>query len=65
MDPPTTSNVLDEHLSTEILFTKELKPKPKINVPKSNLFILDEPIEKGDDNIIEKVIDFHEEDDKK
>jgi protein TonB len=63
LDPPTTSNVLDEHLSTEIIFTKELKPK--LNVPKSNPFIPDEPIEKGDDNIIEKVIDFHEEDDAK
>ena len=40
----------------DIVFVKEKQPKPKVN-PNRNVFIPDEPIEKGDNLIKETIID--------
>ena len=44
--------------TTEIRFTKELKEVPKQDLPEKQIFVKDAPIEKGDNDIVEKVIDF-------
>jgi len=43
---------------TEVLFVKESKPKPKVDLPKKQVFIPDEEIKKGDNEIIETIIDI-------
>ncbi|MEE9408382.1 MAG: energy transducer TonB [Polaribacter sp.] len=53
---PERSNVVYMELDTEILFTKEPKVVPKVEIVKAYPFILDK-IEKGDNTIIETIID--------
>jgi protein TonB len=49
--------------STEIIFTKEVKVTPNIKVVKTPPFIVDAPIDKGDNTVIETVIDLPSEKD--
>ena len=58
---PDESNIVYIEHDTEVLYTKQPKVKPKIETPKITKLIIDEPISKGDNNIIENVIDISEE----
>ncbi len=53
---PDESNVISIEPDTEVFFTKEVKKITKKMV-KQNSFIPDEPIEKGDNDVIETIID--------
>ncbi|WP_299049613.1 energy transducer TonB [uncultured Polaribacter sp.] len=55
----TKDNMVYVEPNTEILFTKEAKPKPK-PTPQKTVFVVDEPIKKGDDKVIETIIDVSE-----
>ncbi|KGL62628.1 energy transducer TonB [Polaribacter sp. Hel1_85] len=57
---PEKNDVVNFDPATEVLFTKEPKAVPKVKKP-NTVFIFDEPIKKGDDNIIEISIDTTDE----
>lgn len=62
---PVIQNNLFEETATEISFTKEVIPKPKVIVSKSSLFVVDDPIKKSKNDIEENIVDFTEEEDLK
>lgn len=55
---PEETKIICFETDTEILFTKEIKVIPKTEIIKTTPFIVDAPINKGDNKIIETVIDF-------
>lgn len=59
-EPEVTSTIYVEP-DTEVFFTKEIKPKPKVVIPKQQ-FIPDSKIDKGDNDIEETIIDIPNED---
>ncbi|MFK8060379.1 MAG: energy transducer TonB [Polaribacter sp.] len=56
---PTTTQI---EPSTEIFFTKEVKVIQKVEIPKTDVFIADAPIEKAKNEDIETVIDLPKDD---
>ncbi len=53
---PETSKTIYLERDTEIIFKKEQAPEPKTNLPKKTVLILDEPIDKKDDDSPETII---------
>ena len=59
LDPPENIVLIPEQ---DFVFVKETKVKPKINLPKNQKLILDEPIDEGNNDIIETIINTEPED---
>lgn len=57
---PDVTNTIYIEPDTEVLFTKKPKPQPKIETPKSQPFIPDAEIKKGDNDVVETVIDLQD-----
>jgi protein TonB len=58
-DPPEMITISPDQ---EIIFTKEPKPKPKVEVQKAPPLILDEEIKKGDNDIKQTVVNLPKDD---
>lgn len=58
---PDVTNTIYIEPDTEVLFTKEPKPQPEVERPNIQVFIPDAEIKKGDDDVVQTVINLPDE----